>query len=63
VSSQLPSGPRGRARVMAWKLANRLPAAIGERMLGRPLFPGEREFSFEAVDLTGGHVTVAVCRG
>ncbi|MHB1537464.1 MAG: class I SAM-dependent methyltransferase [Acidimicrobiales bacterium] len=46
-----------------WKLARRSPRALTSRIMRRPLYPGEHDFTFVPADVTAGHVTVAVCRG
>jgi SAM-dependent methyltransferase len=61
----LPSGVTGRAQVLSWKLAARIPRRLRDslwaRAFGRDFLPGEHDFVFEP-DASAGHVLVAVCR-
>jgi SAM-dependent methyltransferase len=50
---------------VAWKLANRLPAGLKDRLAqalsGRPWYPGEADYVFDP-DPTGAHALLAVAR-
>jgi SAM-dependent methyltransferase len=65
--SNLPTGLPGRLAVWAWKLENRLPSGLGDRISralhGRPLLPGEHDFVFRPDEVDSGHVLLAICRG
>lgn len=62
----LPTSLSGRAQVLAWKLAVRLPNNFGDAVWrtvrGTPLIPGETGFVFEPDDPRTGHVLIAICR-
>ncbi len=62
----LPTDPLGRLRVISWKVQNRLPPAVKERVAqwlhGRSFFPGEHDFVFTEGATETGHVLLAVCR-
>lgn len=63
---RLERTPAVRARLLIWKVLNRLPRAIGDRasraVLGQPLVPSELDYCFDPVDLPVAPVLVAVCR-
>jgi SAM-dependent methyltransferase len=62
---RLPRTAGMQARLLAWKILNRFPAAVGEpasrALLGQPLVPDENDYHFTAADLTHSQVLVAVC--
>lgn len=62
---QLPRSLWGRARVLSWKLQNRLPFrlknALSRLIHRRPFYPGEHDFVFTPEAVQSGHVLVAVC--
>lgn len=66
LAEYLPRDLKGRARVWAWKLQNRLPEGVKEglsKMLWRRSFyPGEHDFIFAPEEVLKGYVLVAVCR-
>jgi len=55
-----------RARVLLWKIQNRLPFQVKERLSrllhNRAFFPGEYDFTFEEQGIEKAHVIVAECR-
>lgn len=65
-AGRLPRDLPGRVKVWIWKLQNRLPYGVKNRLArwiyGRPFFPDEHGFVFHPDKIERGHVLVAVCR-
>jgi SAM-dependent methyltransferase len=65
-SEDLPRDFRSRSRVILWKLMNRFPDDVRDRLFlrvtGRTFYPGEHDFVFEREAVERGHVLLAVCR-
>ena len=63
---KLPRGTGVQARLLMWRVLNRLPHAIGDPvarlLLGQPLVPGERDYRFSHENVVTSPVLVAVCR-
>lgn len=63
---RLPRDFRVQARLFAWRVLNRLPRLVGDRMsrvvLGQPLVPTERDYRFSSANVLEAPVLVAVCR-
>lgn len=63
---RLPRGAAVQGRLLAWKLLNRLPRAVGDAVaravLGQPLVPTEHDYRFSAATVAQAPVLVAVCR-
>ncbi len=63
---RLPRRTSVQARLLAWKVFNRLPRAIGDALsrvlLGQPLVPTEHDYRFSAATVAGAPVLVAICR-
>lgn len=63
---RLPRRAAVQARLLVWKVLNRLPRAIGDALallvLGQPLMPSEHDYRFSAATVTDAPVLVAVCR-
>jgi SAM-dependent methyltransferase len=53
-------------RALAWKLLNRLPFALKDRVArlvsGRPFYPGEADYCFEPDHTDGAHALLAVAQ-
>lgn len=62
----LPRGPRGRTEVLSWKIQNRLPFSVSDKISrllhNRAFYPGEYDFVFDEGRVTTAHVILAVCR-
>src|SRR4051812_22367474 len=63
---RLPRRAAVQARLLAWKILNRLPRTIGDALaravLDQPLVPTEHDYRFSAATVTDAPVLVAVCR-
>lgn len=63
---RLSHGVMVQARLLLWRVFNRLPAAVGDTLsrllLRQPLIPGEHDYRFFGGDVAGVPVLVAVCR-
>jgi SAM-dependent methyltransferase len=62
---RLARTPGVQARLLAWRLLNRMPSSVGDRaarlLLRQPLVPAEADYRFTAGDLSHTPVLVAVC--
>ena len=63
---RLPRTLRPQARLMTWRLLNRAPAAVRDRLShaiwGHPLIPTEHDYEFSPARIDQAPVLVAVCR-
>lgn len=63
---RLPRRAAVQARLLAWKVFNRVPRVIGDALarivLGQPLVPTEHDYCFSAATVVTAPVLVAICR-
>lgn len=63
---RLPKDPATQAMLFGWKVFNKIPFVIRERMSGliwgRPFYPSEMDYNFEANTAETAPTLVAVCR-
>lgn len=63
---RVPQAIGAQARLLAWRVLNRAPAALGNRvsiaLLGHRLIPTELDYDFTAEGVENAPVLVAICR-
>jgi SAM-dependent methyltransferase len=63
---RLPSDPGTQIRLLGWKIFNKLPFALREKVSetiwNKPFYPTEKDYEFSEVVLFSAPVSVAVCR-
>ncbi|MGI8792788.1 MAG: class I SAM-dependent methyltransferase [Acidimicrobiales bacterium] len=64
---RLPSSPLVQARLFCWRLVNKLPMRLRDRLsraaLGRGFYPGERDYTFSEDSVAYAPDLVAMCDG
>lgn len=62
---QLPHTLKVRARLLLWRILNRLPLFVRDRfsqaLWGHPLFPGESDYHFSQATVSTAPVLLAIC--
>jgi SAM-dependent methyltransferase len=63
---QLPRNPKVQARLLLWRVLNKLPASLRDRLSyalwGHPLFPGEADYEFSEETVKTAPVLIAICQ-
>ena len=63
---RLPRTPRAQARLLIWRVINKMPANVRDRLSesvwGHPLYPGDTDYDFCPSTVEAAPVLVALCR-
>ena len=63
---RLPRTPGVQAQLLTWRALNKLPIAwregTSQALWGRPFYPAETDYRFDAAAVESAPVTVAICK-